>query len=93
MSSRHRAPLVLESYLQVPRESATLVVLTSTLGCTVNWLISHFIGVALQDANKPTQEDDTTANGQESCAVLLVSWLRDLAVWKQELKRAIVRRE
>jgi elongator complex protein 6 len=88
MSSRHRTPLLaLENYLQIPRQNASLFLLTSTLGCTVNWLVSQFIGAALERS----EQDAIGADGQQACAVLLVSWLRDLAFWKQEIRRTSVR--
>ncbi|KAF2170360.1 hypothetical protein M409DRAFT_19180 [Zasmidium cellare ATCC 36951] len=76
-------PPALEPYLRLPPE-ASLILLTGTLGCSVNWLTCRFIATALsqpasQDGNE--NEDDTTR------PVVLISWLRDLAWWKGEVKR------
>jgi elongator complex protein 6 len=91
MSSRTRRSLVLESYLQTPDETASLYLLTSTLGCSVNWLISQFIGVALDETGNLAQQDGTVGETHQASAVVLVSWLRDLAFWNHELRRATVR--
>ncbi|EMF08050.1 uncharacterized protein SEPMUDRAFT_54994 [Sphaerulina musiva SO2202] len=76
MSSRILPP-ALEPYLQLPPETS-LILLTSTLGCSVNWLTARFISSAL--ASDQQQQ-------QPPLAILLVSWIRDLAFWKNELRR------
>jgi elongator complex protein 6 len=92
MSSRHRAPLLaLENYLQIPRQNASLFLLTSTLGYTVNWLVSQYVSVALERTQSAIQQDELSTSGQDPCVVLLVSWLRDFAFWKQEVRRTSVR--
>ena len=75
-SHRNRTPSTLEPYLTLaPSQSLTL--LTNTLGCSANWLTSRFAISALNDATNPT-------------SVVLVSWMRDLAFWKDEIRRAAV---
>lgn len=71
---RNRTPSLLEPYLALPPEQS-LILLTSTLGCSANWLTARFATTALQ---------------QEDTSVLLVSWMRDLSFWKDELRRAAV---
>lgn len=72
---RNRTPSLLEPYLALPPEQS-LILLTSTLSCSANWLMARFAATALQ---------------QENTSVLLVSWMRDLSFWKDELRRAAVR--
>jgi hypothetical protein len=75
-SHRNRTPSTLEPYLTLlPAQSLTL--LTNTLGCSANWLTSRFAISALN-------------NGSEATSVVLVSWMRDLVFWKDELRRAAV---
>jgi len=71
---RNRTPSLLEPYLALPPEQS-LILLTSTLSCSANWLTARFAATALQ---------------QETTSVLLVSWMRDLSFWKDELRRATV---
>jgi elongator complex protein 6 len=77
-SHRNRTPSTLEPYLALPHEQS-LTLLTNTLGCSANWLTSRFAISALQDASDAT-------------SVVLVSWMRDPAFWKDELRRAAVGR-
>ncbi|EMC97857.1 hypothetical protein BAUCODRAFT_66893 [Baudoinia panamericana UAMH 10762] len=77
MTSRNRIPHQLEPYLRLPPE-ASLIVLTSTLGCSATWLTARFVSSLL---------DYTDDEGGET-AVVLASWLRDASWWKQELRRA-----
>ena len=76
MITRNRVPEAIEPLLQLPPETS-LTILTATLGCSQTWLTARFIGNALQ---------------QGHCAVVLVSWLRDLPFWKSEMRRAMVLR-
>ncbi|KAL1583319.1 hypothetical protein WHR41_08066 [Cladosporium halotolerans] len=73
-SHRNRTPSALEPYLDLPAEQS-LVLLTNTLGCSANWLTSRFAASAINDPSSST-------------SVLLVSWMRDLVFWKDELRRA-----
>ena len=75
-SHRNRTPSTLEPYLALP-PSQSLILLTNTLGCSANWLTSRFAISALNDATNPT-------------SVVLVSWMRDLAFWKDEIRRVAV---
>jgi elongator complex protein 6 len=75
-SHRNRTPSTLEPYLTLP-PAQSLTLLTNTLGCSANWLTSRFVISALNHASEPT-------------SVVLVSWMRDVAFWKDELRRAAV---
>ena len=85
MSSRNRIPSAIEPYLQLPPETS-LILLTGTLGCSANWLTARFVSSIL------SQKFYTPANSldfEEPC-VIIVSWMRDLAFWKNEVRRATV---
>lgn len=75
-SHRNRTPSALEPYLALPPEHS-LVLLTNTLGCSANWLTSRIAAAGLNDESN-------------NISVVLVSWMRDLAFWKDELRRAAV---
>jgi len=87
MSSRNRIPSALEPYLRLPPETS-LVLLTSTLGCSANWLTARFVGSLLAQEAEPLKLE-SSGNGKET-AVVLVSWMRDAAFWKSEIRRGIV---
>ncbi|KAK4609208.1 hypothetical protein CLAFUW4_14345 [Fulvia fulva] len=72
-------PSALEPYLQLPPETS-LILLTGTLGCNANWLTSRMISSTLS----PPNNDEST---EKPISVLLISWLRDLPFWKNELRR------
>ncbi|KAK3702130.1 hypothetical protein LTR37_015105 [Vermiconidia calcicola] len=82
MSTRNRIPSALEPYLRLPPE-ASLILLTGTLGCSPVWLTARFIASVLA----PRQDVASSAEKGTSTAVILVSWLQDLAFWKKELRR------
>ncbi|KAH8601666.1 hypothetical protein B0O99DRAFT_680792 [Bisporella sp. PMI_857] len=74
MSSR--IPPLIEPYLPLPTASLTLI--TSVLGASSNWLLLRFLYNALLYPNDPAQEDTK---------VLLLSFMRDLAFWKENARR------
>ncbi|KXS96427.1 hypothetical protein AC578_3009 [Pseudocercospora eumusae] len=78
MTSRS-LPSALESYLTLP-PPASLILLTSTLACSVNWLTTRFISRALS-------QDEHGPEAEEQVSILLVSWMRDLAFWKTDIRR------
>lgn len=82
-------PSALEPYLRLPPETA-LILLTSTLGCSVNWLTARFIGSALQNFQASTDLDGSEGGGGKDVAVLVVSWMRDLKFWQDEVRRVAV---
>ena len=85
-------PSALEPYLRLPPETS-LILLTSTLGCSINWLTARFIGSALQNFSSSSTtglEGQQTVDGKQDVAVLLVSWLRDLKFWQDEVRRVAV---
>lgn len=91
MSSRNRIPPDLEPYLRLPPEAA-LVLLTGTLGCSINWLTARFAGSLLApDGHQFSSGEKGEKKGEEKeTAVVLVSWMRDAAFWKGEMRRDVV---
>jgi len=79
MSSR--IPPLLEPYLVLPPE-ASLVLLTSVLGASSNWLVLRFLHSALIGSD--TSPDAASDNEPK---VLLVSFMRDFAFWKENARR------
>src|SRR6266536_2515722 len=77
MSSR--IPPLLEPYLALPPE-ASLILLTSVLGASSNWLILRFLHSALNGSG---------AAPGDGTKVLLVSFMRDLAFWKENGRRLV----
>ncbi|KAH7317650.1 hypothetical protein BKA65DRAFT_599659 [Rhexocercosporidium sp. MPI-PUGE-AT-0058] len=79
MSSR--IPPLLEPYLALPPE-ASLVLLTSVLGASSNWLVLRFLHGALIGS-----EVSSEVASEDEPKVLLVSFVRDLAFWKENARR------
>ncbi|OBT53713.1 hypothetical protein VE04_05268 [Pseudogymnoascus sp. 24MN13] len=78
-------PHLLSSYVSLPSESS-LVLLTSVLGASTNWLVlrylQSYLGQNLESLSiyNETEDGDTTK-------VLLVSFMRDLAFWKDGARK------
>ncbi|KAF8862591.1 hypothetical protein BDZ45DRAFT_585386 [Acephala macrosclerotiorum] len=79
MSSR--IPPLLEPYLTLPPE-ASLVLLTSVLGASTNWLVLRFLHSALVGS-----EASSEIGSEDEPKVLLVSFMRDLPFWKENARR------
>ncbi|KAL2065626.1 hypothetical protein VTL71DRAFT_3296 [Oculimacula yallundae] len=76
-----RIPPLLEPYLALPPE-ASLVLLTSVLGASSNWLVLRFLHGALSGS-----ETSSEGIAEDEPKVLLVSFTRDLAFWKENARR------
>ena len=70
-----RIPALLEPYLTLPPESS-LVLVTSVLGARANWLVLRFLCSFLRPAAAADGEEE------EDTGVVLVSFLRDGAFWR-----------
>lgn len=96
-----RIPHLLEPHLSLPPDSS-LITLTSVLGASTNWLVLRHLHALLKPAlsqhqrQRQQQHDQgiqrETGTGQddgeeEEVAVLLVSFLRDLSFWRENLSR------
>jgi hypothetical protein len=86
MTTRHKTPQALEPYLKLPPE-LNQILLTGTLGCTTTWLIVRFVGAVLSERSSKVSSDGS----ENDVAVILVSWMRDLAFWKNEIRKSTVR--
>ncbi|KAI8243652.1 Elongator complex protein 6 [Colletotrichum sp. SAR 10_77] len=69
-----RIPLLLEPYLALPPECAQIL-LTSVLGASTNWLVLRYLYSYLRRPTEDAPADDTR--------VVLVSFMRDFAFWKE----------
>ncbi|KAF1841624.1 uncharacterized protein K460DRAFT_409082 [Cucurbitaria berberidis CBS 394.84] len=74
-----RIPPLLQPSINLPRDDS-LLLLTSTLGASANWLIIRFLCNALSDSS-------TRDGGEEGPNVVLVSWMREYEFWKQEARK------
>ena len=70
-----RIPALLQPYVQLPHDS--ILLLTSTLGASANWLLIRFL----------CNELSTQDGGDEGHNVVLVSWMREYDFWKQEARK------
>ncbi|KAI6910830.1 hypothetical protein KC318_g2977 [Hortaea werneckii] len=96
MSSRNRIPQALEPYLRLPPETAQIL-LTGTLGCSINWLTTRFVGALLAPDGSNTTRDTAAAGGgvggfegagdTKETAVVLASWMRSEKFWRDEIRR------
>lgn len=83
-------PPLLESYLSLPPETSQIV-LTGILGASTNWLALRYLYSLLRPATAATRLDrggDAGAAG-EDVKVLLVSFMRDHAFWKEGAGRLV----
>ncbi|RMY71346.1 hypothetical protein D0863_05219 [Hortaea werneckii] len=90
MSSRNRIPPALEPYLRLPPETAQIL-LMGTLGCSIEWLTTRFIG-ALLAPDGPARDtvgglEDGGDTREKETAVVLASWMRNEGFWRSELRR------
>ncbi|KAJ0338338.1 hypothetical protein COL154_012796 [Colletotrichum chrysophilum] len=69
-----RIPHLLEPYLALPPECAQIL-LTSVLGASTNWLVLRYLYSNLRRPTEDAPADDTR--------VVLVSFMRDFAFWKE----------
>ena len=83
MSSR--IPPLLEPYLTLPPETS-LILLTSVLGASTNWLILRFLHSTFLG---PDISIGTDAESKDMTKVLFVSFTRDFTFWKENGKRIV----
>ena len=96
-----RIPTLLEPYLSLPPEEGSLALLTGVLGASTNWLLLRFLHSALRPpssreessgskgngAGSESQQDTACSDTDAQTAVVLVSFLRDFAFWKDGAAR------
>ncbi|KXJ94215.1 hypothetical protein Micbo1qcDRAFT_159265 [Microdochium bolleyi] len=91
-----RIPHLLEPYLCLPAESS-LILLTGVLGASTNWLVLRYLYSLLANANSTSGHQSLEANGgaetglledrQQPVKVVLLSFLRDYAFWRDNAAR------
>ncbi|PQE24282.1 family UPF0405 protein [Rutstroemia sp. NJR-2017a BVV2] len=74
-------PPLLQPYLALPSESS-LILLTSVLGASPNWLILRYIHSLLLPSPS-TSTSSTESEGPVEPRILFVSFLRDLNFWRE----------
>ena len=74
-----RIPPLLEPYLALPPE-ASLVLLTSVLGASSNWLVLRYLYSYLKSSSTGENKD---------VGVVLVSFMRDGAFWREGAGRLV----
>ncbi|RMZ72299.1 elongator complex 6 [Pyrenophora seminiperda CCB06] len=80
MPPSNRIPPLLQPYVQLPYDES-LLLLTSTLGASANWLLIRFLCNELSSSN-------TQDGGDDGRNVILVSWMREHDFWKQEARKS-----
>ncbi len=75
-----RIPPLLEPYTYLPPPES-LVLLTSVLGASTNWLVLRFLYDALSPNRDSAAESET--------AVVLVSFMRDFDFWRDGARRLV----
>jgi elongator complex protein 6 len=93
-----RIPPLLDPYLVLPPE-ASLILLTSVLGASTNWLVLRYLYSALLPAagvGRELDRDGGIESGDASGkaegdrpAVVLVSFLRDLSFWREGARKLV----
>lgn len=84
-------PPLLESYLSLPPETSQIV-LTGILGASTNWLVLRYLHSLLKPGttNHRAQHDgEGNPEEQGDVRVVLVSWMRDYAFWKDGAGRLV----
>lgn len=81
-----RIPPLLEPYLALPPETS-LIVLTSVLGASTNWLVLRYLHSFLNSKPGPSTPGEEPATNGNEVSVLLVSFLRDYAFWRDGAAR------
>src|SRR4051812_4535443 len=81
MSSK--IPHLLEPYLALPPE-ASLILLTSVLGASSNWLVLRFLYGSLRN-----RDGSADVAPSEDTNVLLISFMRDLTFWRENARRLV----
>ncbi|KAI9788186.1 MAG: hypothetical protein M1835_002406 [Candelina submexicana] len=80
-----RIPPLLEPYIHIP-QSGSLILLTSVLGASTNWLVLRFLYNALSSVSRDPHAAEAEAE-TAAAAVVLVSFMRDFEFWKDGARR------
>ncbi|RDA89015.1 hypothetical protein CP532_0618 [Ophiocordyceps camponoti-leonardi (nom. inval.)] len=94
-STSKAIPLLLQPLLSpTPSSENSLVVLTSVLGATTNWLVLRYLYALLSDTGTDAQGGDDgkgRGNGKPSASVVLVSFMRDGAFWREGASKLVAK--
>ena len=92
MKTAERIPPLLSPYISLP-PATSLALVTSTVSTTANWVLLRYLHAALsRHAQAPNLGLTASGSEDEVEGVVLVSWMRDLAFWEAEARRAVVSR-
>jgi elongator complex protein 6 len=75
-----RIPTLLEPYLSLPHETS-LILLTSVLGASTNWLVTRYLHTLL------TPSRSSPGSPPDDVTVILLSFLRDYSFWRDAAGR------
>ncbi|KAI0391712.1 hypothetical protein F5Y17DRAFT_396640 [Xylariaceae sp. FL0594] len=89
-----RTPPLLEPYVRLPHETS-LILLSGVLGTSTNWLVQRYLHTLLTSSSSspspssPNNNSNPSSQPQHasSVSVVLVSFLRDHAFWKDGCRR------
>ena len=91
MTSTTRIPSILSSYLSAP-PPASLLLLTSVLGASANWLLLRFLlAIFLPGLASRIEGNEEPGSNKSEAKVVLVSFLRDWDFWREGSKRVVGR--
>ncbi|KAK0723750.1 hypothetical protein B0T21DRAFT_385948 [Apiosordaria backusii] len=79
-------PHLLEPYLSLPEETS-LIVLSSILGASTNWLLLRYLHSYLKSSPSPSPSVPPPNTTEPETALLLVSFLRDYSFFQQSLSK------
>lgn len=85
MSPSSRIPALLQPVVRTPKDDS-LLLLTSTLDCSANWLLARFLYDALRKHS--SADGGGEDGGRGPTKVVLVSWTRDYDFWRQEVRKS-----
>lgn len=94
LQTMSHVPHLLAPYIALPSERS-LVLLTSVLGASTNWLVLRFIQNILVpnfgSVDNTNDEDDggNKTENKSNVKVLFVSFMRDLAFWKDGARKLV----
>ena len=89
MAGSNRITPLLAPYLSNPPPTS-LVLLTSVLGASTNWLVLRFIFAGLSnEAIERSRRSEGSNEHEDDLSVVLVSFLRDWDFWREGGRRLV----
>ena len=91
MTSTTRIPSIFSSYLSAPPPTS-LLLLTSVLGASTNWLLLHFLlAIFSPGLVSGIEGNEEPGTNKSEAKVVFVSFLRDWDFWREGSKRVVGR--